>query len=229
MHSDHRTAENPEAAREIVLATLGRDPGPMAAVRSDSHHVYVSPRVVVKIIDADRHSRLDREVALAPLLPPGLMAPLLTSGLYRLGTRDVRFACYARVRGEAPGMGLPGVSAATAHALAEDAIRMLEGVHSWIPTGHARQTLSEPLDHGGFVSRAELFAGLDTPSHPGSIGFRAGSPPRRSRDDCGASSGSCACGGPSSCGLSLGKLASVRWEDYGVAGFRMGSLGRTGR
>jgi hypothetical protein len=162
MHSDHRTAENPEAAREIVLATLGRDPGPMAAVRSDSHHVYVSPRVVVKIIDADRHSRLDREVVFAPLFPPGLMAPLLTSGLYRLGTRDVRFACYARVRGEAPGMGLPGVSAATAHALAEDAIRMLEGVHSWIPTGHARQTLSEPLDHGGFVSRAALFAGLDT-------------------------------------------------------------------
>jgi hypothetical protein len=31
-----------DAAREIAAAALGRDPGPMAAVESSSHHVYVS-------------------------------------------------------------------------------------------------------------------------------------------------------------------------------------------
>jgi hypothetical protein len=92
----------PDAARAIAAAALGRDPGPMATAESDSHHVYVSPDVVVKIIDADRHSRLDREIALAPQLPAGLTAPLLGSGICRLGTREVRYACYARVPGTAP-------------------------------------------------------------------------------------------------------------------------------
>jgi hypothetical protein len=53
----------------------------MASAESSSHYVYVSPDVVVKIIGADRHSRLDREIALAPHLPAGLTAPLLDSGL----------------------------------------------------------------------------------------------------------------------------------------------------
>jgi hypothetical protein len=64
-------------AREIAAAVLGRDPGPMAAADSDSHHVFVGRDVVVKVIDAARHSRLDREIALAPHLPAGLTAPLL--------------------------------------------------------------------------------------------------------------------------------------------------------
>ena len=58
-----------DAARAIGAAALGRDPGPMAATESSSHHVYVGSDVVVKIIDADGHSRLDREIALAPCLP----------------------------------------------------------------------------------------------------------------------------------------------------------------
>ena len=66
----------------------------MATAKSSSHHIYVSSDVVVKIIDAARHSRLDREIALAPQLPTGLTAPRLGSGLYRLGTREVRYACY---------------------------------------------------------------------------------------------------------------------------------------
>jgi aminoglycoside phosphotransferase (APT) family kinase protein len=130
----------------------------MVPARSRSHQVYVSSDVVVKIIEADRHSRLDREVALAPHLPTGLTAPLLTSGLYRLGTREVRYACYARVLGTAPGMGLPGVDGATARTLAEDATQCLEGMHSWTPAARAEQTLREPLDHGGFVGRAALVA-----------------------------------------------------------------------
>jgi hypothetical protein len=58
----------------------------MTAADSDSHHVYVGPDVVVKVIDAARHSRLDREIALAPHLPAGLTAPLLASGLWQSGT-----------------------------------------------------------------------------------------------------------------------------------------------
>jgi hypothetical protein len=150
-----------DAARELAAATLGRDPGPMAAAQSSSHHVYVSSDVVVKIIDAAGHSRLDRETALAPHLPAGLTAPFLGGGLGRLGTRDVRYACYARVPGTAPGMGLPGVDGVTARLLAVGAVQRLGRLHSWVPAGHARQTLGEPLDHGGFVSQAALLAGID--------------------------------------------------------------------
>src|SRR5580692_3097483 len=122
-----------DAARAIVAEALGRDPGPMTAGESISHHVYVGPDVVVKIIDADGHSRLDREIALAPHLPAGLTARLLGSGLYQLGTREVRYACYDRVPGTAPGMGMPGVDRVTARLLAEEAVRRLGRLHSWTP------------------------------------------------------------------------------------------------
>jgi hypothetical protein len=157
--TDLRQAHN--AAREIAAAALGRDPGPMATAESSSHHVYVSPDAVVKIIDAAGHSRLGREIALSPHLPAGLTAPLLGSGLCRLGERDVRYACYARVPGAAPGMGMPGVDGVTARLLAEDAVRRLGELHSWRPAAQAGQTLREPLDHGGFVSRAALFTEIE--------------------------------------------------------------------
>jgi aminoglycoside phosphotransferase (APT) family kinase protein len=157
--TDLRKAGN--AARAIAVAALGRDPGPMATVESSSHYVYVSPDVVVKIIDAAGHSRLDREIALAPHLPTGLTAPLLDSGLYHLGARDVRYACYTRVPGAAPGMGMPGVDGVTARLLAEEAVQRLGGLHRWIPGGQAEQTLREPLDHGGFTSQAALFAEVE--------------------------------------------------------------------
>lgn len=150
-----------DAARAIAAAALGRDPGPMTAAQSSSHYVYVSPDVVVKVIDAAGHSRLNREIVLVPHLPAGLTAPLLGSGLFRLGTREVRYACYARVPGTAPGMGLPGVDAATARLLAEQAVQRLGRLHRWIPAGHAGQTLREPLDHGGFVSQAALLAEVE--------------------------------------------------------------------
>lgn len=147
-----------DAARAIVLASLGRDPGPMTAAESDSHYVYVGSDAVVKIIDAADHSRLSREITLAPHLPDGLTAPLLDSGQRRLGTREIRYACYARVPGAAPGMGLPGVDAVTARALAQEAVRRLGTLHSWIPSGDAEKTLRETLDHGGFTGREALFA-----------------------------------------------------------------------
>lgn len=148
-------------ARAIAAAVLGRDPGPLAAADSDSHHVYVGRDVVVKVIDAARHSRLDREIALAPYLPAGLAAPVLASGLWQSGTPEVRYACYARVRGTTPGMGMPGVDGATACLLAEQAVQRLGGLHGWRPAGHAERTLREPLNHGGFVSQAALLADID--------------------------------------------------------------------
>jgi hypothetical protein len=148
-------------AREIAAAVLGRDPGLMAAADSDSHDVFVGRDVVVKVIDAARHSRLDREIALAPHLPVGLTAALLASGLWQSGTPEVRYACYARARGATPGMGMPGVDGATACLLAEQAVQRLGELHGWIPAGQAEQTLREPLDHGGFVSRAALLAEID--------------------------------------------------------------------
>src|ERR1700689_2665800 len=150
-----------DAARELAAAVLGRDPGPMAAAQSSSHHVYVSSDVVVKIIDAAGHSRLDRETALAPPLPAGLTAPFLAGGLGRLGTREVRYACYARVPGTAPGMGLPGVDRATAQELAGDAVGRLRALHRWTPSGPAERRLRESLDHGGFPGRAALLAEID--------------------------------------------------------------------
>lgn len=150
-----------DAACAIAAAALGRDPGPMAAAESSSHHVYVSSDVVVKVIDAVRHSRLDREVTLAPHLPAGLTAQLLGSGFFRLGTRDVRYACYARLPGAAPGMGLPGVDGVTARVLAQQAVQRLEQLHRWSPAGQAEQTLREPVDHGGFVSQAALLAEVE--------------------------------------------------------------------
>jgi aminoglycoside phosphotransferase (APT) family kinase protein len=133
----------------------------MVNAASDSHQVYVGSDAVVKVIDAARHSRLDREIALAPFLPAGLTAPLLTSGLHRLGASEFRYACYARVPGAAPGMGMPGMDRATARLLAADAVRRLGELHSWMPAGQAEQVLRETLDHGGFVSRDALFAEIE--------------------------------------------------------------------
>ena len=147
-----------DAARAIAAAALGRDPGPMTATESLSHHVFLSADVVVKVIDAARHSRLDREIALAPHLPAGLTAPLLGSGLFE---GEVRYACYVRVQGTAPGLGLPGVDGVTACLLAAQAVQRLGELHRWVPAGHAEQTLRQTLDHGGFVSQAALLAEIE--------------------------------------------------------------------
>ncbi|MDQ3579540.1 MAG: aminoglycoside phosphotransferase family protein [Actinomycetota bacterium] len=133
----------------------------MTPAEGKSHHTYVGYDVVVKIIDAAGHSRLNREIALAPHLPTGLTAPLLTSGLHRLGTRGVRYACYTRMPGTAPGMGMPGVDRATARLLAEQAVKRLNSLHNWTPVGHAKQTLAETIDHGGFVTQALLVAEIE--------------------------------------------------------------------
>ncbi|MEH0971103.1 hypothetical protein V6U77_08180 [Micromonospora sp. CPCC 205546] len=150
-----------DVAHAIASAALGRDCGPLTAVDSLSHHVFVGADVVVKIIDAARHSRLHREIALAPDLPAGITAPLLDSGRHERGIRAVRYACYARVPGEAPDMGMPGVDEAAARRLAEQAVERLCRLHDWTPAAHARTTLGETLDHGGFVSRAALHAEVE--------------------------------------------------------------------
>lgn len=151
----------PDTARAIAVAALGRDPGPMSGAESNSHCVYVGSDLVVKIIDAAGHSRLNREIALAPHLPTGLTAPLLASGLHRMGTRDIRYACYTRMPGAAPGMGLPGLDRATARLLTEQAVRRLDILHNWSPTEPAEQTLAEAIDHGGFVGQAALVTEIE--------------------------------------------------------------------
>jgi hypothetical protein len=111
-----------DAARQIAEAALGRDTGPMAAVASSSHHVYVSPDVVVKIIEAAAHSRLDREIALAPHLPAGLTEALRSQC-------EVRDAAYLASDLRA-GLERPGASA----GLAADRLRGLEELitgHYW--------------------------------------------------------------------------------------------------
>ncbi|MGI5466319.1 phosphotransferase [Streptomyces sp. CA-132043] len=128
----------------------------MTSAESNSHHVYVGSEAVVKLIDADDHSRLNREIALAPHLPTGLTATLLDSGVHRLGTHDIRYACYARAPGTPPGIDMPGVDALAARTLAEEAVQQLTRLHSWVPESDTQQVLREPLDHGGFTSQAAL-------------------------------------------------------------------------
>jgi hypothetical protein len=132
---------------------LGRDPGELTAVESLSNHVFVGADVVVKLAE---HSRLDREIALAAELPAGLTPPMLGSGIQAYDGREFRYACYQRAPGAPPGAGLPGTDAATARSLTEQAVRRLELLHHWAPSKEADQILRQPLDHGGFVSRADL-------------------------------------------------------------------------
>ncbi|KHD73513.1 hypothetical protein MB27_33695 [Actinoplanes utahensis] len=146
-------------ARSIARTALGHDPGDLTAIGSLSHQVFVGADVVVKIIGAAGHTRLDREIALAPHLPDGLTAPLLDSGVHPAG--DVRYAVYTRAPGVAPGMDLPGIDAATACRLAAQAVRRLQSLHGWTPADPAAQVLREPLDHGGFAGRAALAAEID--------------------------------------------------------------------
>ncbi len=144
-----------ELARTIATTALGRDPGPLTAVESRSHQVFLAADVVVKVIDPGQHTRLDREIALVPHLPAGLTAPLLSSGV---GDDGSRYASYARVPGVSPGMDLPGVDVETACSLAAQAVRRLGVLHSWVPGPEAERILRDPLDHGGFINRAGLFA-----------------------------------------------------------------------
>ncbi|HWS36896.1 MAG TPA: phosphotransferase [Actinoplanes sp.] len=143
-----------DIARTVATTVLDRDPGPLSAVDSLSHHVFLGPGVVVKVIGAGEHTRIEREIALAPFLPVGISAPLLVSGIHE----GLRYACYSRVHGTAPGMDLPDADDRTARELAEQAVHRLGLLHTWVPGDEAAATLREPLGHGGFVSRAGLFA-----------------------------------------------------------------------
>jgi len=150
-----------EAARAIAASTLGYDPGRMTTAASMSHYVYLGANVVVKLIDARGHSRLDREITLAPELPPGLGAPLLASGQFPLNGYDFRYACFMRLPGKSPGVGLPGIDAATVRRLAEQAVQRLTDLHAWTPSGRAEQALKKYPAHEGFVGRPAFAADLE--------------------------------------------------------------------
>ena len=139
----------PRVARAIVETALGDDPGPLTRAPSMSaNQVFVGEDVVVKIIHADAYSGLHREIALAPVLPAGITAPLLASGEHE----DLRYACFIRMPGASPGLHLPNTDVATARNLAEQAVGRLERLHAWQPD--STETLTEELDHGGFIGRA---------------------------------------------------------------------------
>jgi Phosphotransferase enzyme family len=149
------------AAHAIAASILGRDPGSMTTAASMSHYVYIGADVVVKLVDANSHTRLDREIVLAPALPPGLGAPLIASGRFQLETCDVRYAGFTRMPGTSPGPGLTGVDAVTARRWAEQAVQRLNELHNWAPTRDAVQMLRESPVHEGLVSRAALINDIE--------------------------------------------------------------------
>ena len=149
------------AAAAIAATVLARDPGPLVTAASMSHYVFLGADVVVKLVDVGGHNRLDREIALAPHLPHGLGAPLLAHGRFQGDDCDVRYACFARVPGASPGVGLPGADAATAHRWAEQAVHLLNDLHTWVPRGEAERTLRESPVHEGFVGRAALVTEIE--------------------------------------------------------------------
>jgi aminoglycoside phosphotransferase (APT) family kinase protein len=53
------------------------------------------------------------------------------------------------------------VDADTARVLAEQAVRRLDDLHSWTPSGAAEQALRESPVHAGFVGRAGLVADIE--------------------------------------------------------------------
>jgi hypothetical protein len=150
-----------DAACAIAAATLGRDPGPMTTAASMSHYVYIGTDVVVKLVDIDGHNRLDLEVTLAGRLPSGLGAPLLSSGRHAGDTCDVRYACFTRMPGTPPGIGLPTADATTAHQWAEQAVRRLNDLHTWTPIGTAEDALKRSPVYEGFTGRAALIAQIE--------------------------------------------------------------------
>ncbi len=159
--ADHDLSRGRDAAHAIAAATLGRDPGPMTTAASMSHYVYLGADVAVKLVDAGGHTRLDREIALSPHLPAGLGAPLLASGRFRAETCEVRYACFTRLPGVSAGVGLPGVEAVTARRWTEQAVRLLNDLHGWKPTGDAERALAAFPAHEGFTSRSAMMADIE--------------------------------------------------------------------
>jgi hypothetical protein len=138
----------PDVARSIAEAALGGDPGPLLRAESlSANQVFLGEDVVVKLIHVDGYSGLHREIALAPMLPAGITAPLLASGVHE----QLRYACFARLPGASPGLHLPHADAATARRLVEQALERLDLVHAWQPT--STETLKDEIYHGGFTGR----------------------------------------------------------------------------
>lgn len=150
-----------EAAHTIAADALGHDPGPLTVAASLSHYVYLGADIVVKLVDATGHNRLNREITLASHLPPGLGAPLLASGHRQVGRCDVRYGCFTRMPGASPGVGLPTLDADTAKPLIEQAVTRLTDLHAWTPAGQAERTLRESPVFEGFNGRDALLDEAD--------------------------------------------------------------------
>jgi hypothetical protein len=157
----------PHVARSIAATALGGDPGPLVRAESMSaNQVFLGEGVVVKLIHVDGYSGLHREIALVPMLPAGITAPLLASGEYE----DLRYACFVRMPGASPGLHLPNADAATARRFVEQAIERLDRLHAWQPG--STETLTEELYHGGFTGRQafqEEIERLEQADHDGAV------------------------------------------------------------
>jgi len=149
-------------AHSIAEVTLGAEPGRLDEIDSSSHQVFMGSTVVVKILDAADHTRLDREIAITGDLPAGLSAPVLASGRRTTEAGELRYACLGRVPGTTPGMGLVGVDRVTAGQWAQQAVQQLQRLHDWTPAGQTAAILQESLDHGGFVGRSQLLGEIQS-------------------------------------------------------------------
>jgi len=149
-------------AHSIAEVTLGADPGRLDEIDSSSHQVFMGSTVVVKIVDAADHTRLDREIAITGDLPGGLSAPVLASGRLTTEAGELLYACLARVPGTSPGMGLDGVDRVTAGRWARQAVQQLQRLHDWTPAGRTAAILKEDLDHGGFLGRSQLLGEIQS-------------------------------------------------------------------
>ena len=158
-----------DAAAADILSTVVGLAGPLARAESKSHRVYLGEDVVLKLIEADNHSRLDRELALQAELPSGLSAPVIAAGTFVSPAGEVRYACATRLPGAPPPDRLAGVDRATALRWAGQAIEKLERLHRWTPRAGVAEVLRQPLDHGGFRGRDQLRAVIDEASAYGEL------------------------------------------------------------
>ncbi len=194
------------AAHSIAEAVLGEPVGQLDRIASRSHLVFLNSAVVVKLVDAADHARLDREIALASELPSGLSPPVLASGVLATTTGEVRYACLSRLPGAAPGMGLPGVDRDTARRWAQQAVRQLQRLHRWVPKEPAAAILRERLDHGGFTGRGRLLKDIDTVR---GLDYRA-TVPRPILDGLAAIAG----GGPEQAPARVPVHADCHWDNW---------------
>jgi hypothetical protein len=86
---------------------------------------------------------------------------LLSCGRHSLDTCEVRYACFARMPGAPPGVGLPDADAATVCRWADQAVSRLNDLHAWTPPAAPARALRQSPVHEGFTGRVALLAEIE--------------------------------------------------------------------